>query len=195
MEITYDDIKHRVQPPLDCSEIRDFRGECFHNRLIINYENTDFAGCVLYHCYPSGLTNAIEVNPAKSKDAMTLRGADLQGANFGAANLTGANFKDADLQGANFGAANLTDVNFKDANLQSALFYNANLRNANFQGADLRRANFMFSDYRGANFQKANLLGAAISIQPTHLETSDFRKALVSQVRVSLNEMPYEDTS
>ena len=66
MPITYNDIKHRLQPPLDCAEIKDLRGQYFYNRLIINYENADFTGCVLYHCYPSGLTGAIEVGPAQS---------------------------------------------------------------------------------------------------------------------------------
>jgi uncharacterized protein YjbI with pentapeptide repeats len=80
MTITYDDIKHKLQPPLDCSEIKDLRGQYFHNRLITNYENTDFTGCVLYHCYPSGFANALDVNPAQSEEDMTLKGANLQGA-------------------------------------------------------------------------------------------------------------------
>ena len=50
MTITYDDIKHKLQPPVDCSGITDLRGRYFHNRLIVNDENTDFSGCVLYHC-------------------------------------------------------------------------------------------------------------------------------------------------
>ena len=41
MPITYNDIKYRLQSPLDCSEISDLRGQYFHNRLITNYEHTD----------------------------------------------------------------------------------------------------------------------------------------------------------
>jgi uncharacterized protein YjbI with pentapeptide repeats len=77
MTITYDDIKHRLQPPLDCSEIKDFRGLYFQNRLITNYRGADFRGCVLYNCYPSGLANAIDVNPAQSEEDVTLEDADL----------------------------------------------------------------------------------------------------------------------
>ena len=82
MTITYDDIKHKLQPPLDCSGITDLRGRYFHNRLIVNYENTDFSGCVLYHCFPSGIGNAQEVHPAQSEKDVTLKGANLQGAEY-----------------------------------------------------------------------------------------------------------------
>ena len=125
MTITYDDIKYKLQPPLDCSEIKDLRGQYFHNRLITNYDNTDFSGCVLFHCFPSGMTNAIELNPAQSEDDVTLKRANLSGANLSGADLTranlyGANISNADLEGADLTGANLqwaeynSETNFED---------------------------------------------------------------------------------
>ena len=127
MAITYDEIKHRLQPPLDCAEIKDLRGQYFHNRLIVNYENTDFTGCVLYHCWPSGFRNALEYNPAQSKDDLTLKGANLQEAilykaNLQGANLQGANLQNADLYGANLQGANLEGADFSEATLEGAKY-------------------------------------------------------------------------
>ena len=100
MRITYDDIKHRLQPPLDCSELKDLRGEYVHNRLIINYENTDFSGCVLFRCFPNEIPNAIEVNPAQSESDLTLKGANLFDADLTDADLIGAILEGANLKGA-----------------------------------------------------------------------------------------------
>ena len=127
MPITYDDIKHKLQPPLDCSEISDLRGLYYHNRLITNYDNTDFSGCVLFHCYPSGIENAIEVNPAQSEKDITLKGAYLEGAN-----LEDANLEEANLQGANL----------KGADLEDAYLQGADLTGADLQGADLQGAKY-----------------------------------------------------
>ena len=125
MPITYDAIKHRLQPPLDCSEISDLRGEYFHNRLIINFENTDFSGCVLFYCYPSGIENAIDVNPAQSEKDVTLKGANLYRANLQGANLEGAYLEGATLYGADLEGAILEGANLKGAYLYD--LYEANL--------------------------------------------------------------------
>ena len=111
MRITYDDIKHRLQPPLDCSEIKDLRGRYFNNRLITNYEHTDFTGCVLFHCFPNGIPNALEINPALSEEYVTLKGVDLRGANLKGAALTEANLKGTNLEGADLEGANLIGAN------------------------------------------------------------------------------------
>jgi uncharacterized protein YjbI with pentapeptide repeats len=128
MKVTYDDIKYKLQPPLDCSEIRDLRGEHFHNRLILNCEDTDFSGCVLYHCFPSVFTNALEINSAQSEEDVTLRGANLQGAN-----LKGAYLKGADLEGANLEGADLLGAIFEEANLEGAT-YNSE---TDFEGSNI----------------------------------------------------------
>jgi len=140
MTITYDDIKHKSQPPLDCSEIKDLRGRYFHNRLITNYENTDFIGCVLFHCFPSGIENALEVNPALSEEDVTLKGVDLEGANLRRANLSGADLTGANLTGANLSWANLCQANLERANLYQANLGRATLQGANFKGANLEES-------------------------------------------------------
>jgi uncharacterized protein YjbI with pentapeptide repeats len=178
MPLTYSDIKHRLQPPLDCSEIKDLRGKYFYNRLIINYESTDFAGCVLYHCYPSGISSALEINSAQSEEDVTLKGANLeraflnnanlQGANLQGANLQRAflyraNLQGANLQGANLQGANLQEAKLQGANLQGADLQGAKLRGANLQGADLQETHLHLDEHTSARFIKTNLTGARIS--------------------------------
>ena len=144
MPITYDDIKHRLQPPLDCSYKKDLRGEFFHNRLITNYENTDFTGCVLFHCFPSGIENALEINPAQSEEEVSLKGADLRGAD-----LSGADLEDANLGWANLQGADLENVNFRFCDIQHTKFINANLVNADFRGARFWAVDFSGADVKG----------------------------------------------
>ena len=147
MPITYEDIEHKLQPPLDCAKEGDLRGREFHNRLIVNYENVDFAGCVLYHCFPTVFQGAIELNPAESKKDVTLDGADLRGANLKFGKLEGthlyrANLRDADLGGANLYGANLERANLQGAYLEGADLQGANLRNAHLEGANLQGAEY-----------------------------------------------------
>ena len=156
--LTYDAIKHRLQTPLDCSQISDLRGQYFHNRLIINYEDIDFSGCVLYHCYPSGLANAIEVNPAQSEEDVTLKGANLGYANLSEANLQGAYLKEARLYGAELIGADLRGTNLERANLKGADLYRADLGGANLQGADLEDATLYEAKYNSkTNFEDSNI--------------------------------------
>ena len=135
MRITYDDIKHRLQPPLDCSELKDLRGEYVHNRLIINYENTDFTGCVLFHCFPNGIPNALEINPALSEEYVTLKGVDLRGANLKGAALTEANLKGTNLEGADLEGANLIEAYLIGADLEDADLTEADLTEADLSDA------------------------------------------------------------
>ena len=181
MPITYDDIKHRLQPPLDCSEIKDLRGRYFHNRLITNYENTDFTGCVLFHCYPSGILNSLEINPAQSEEEVSLKGADLRGADLWGANLQGAklggaNLEGADLQGAYLFEANLQETTLEWANLEDAYLEGANLEGANLARANLLGVNLARAYLKGANLMDANLedanLEGAVYNEETDLEGS-----------------------
>jgi uncharacterized protein YjbI with pentapeptide repeats len=178
--ITYDNIKHKLQPPLDCSEVSDLRGQYFHNRLIINYENTNFAGCVLYHCFPNGIPNAIEVNPAQSEDDVTLKGANLKDADLWDAHLEGADLEGADLFMANFSGADLREANLRGANLvvanlSWANLLGANLRDAVLEGADLEGADLEVAELEGADLQGANLEGA--NLQGANLLKADFTGA------------------
>ena len=123
MFITYADIKHKLQPPLDCSKEGDLRGRSFHNCLIVNFKNTDFTGCVLYHCFPSGFADAIEIRPAQSEEDVNLRGADLQGANLYGTDLRRANLQGVDLTGVDLiwadlrGAKHNSETNFIGSNI------------------------------------------------------------------------------
>jgi uncharacterized protein YjbI with pentapeptide repeats len=76
-----------------------------------------------------------------------LANAQLEGANFVKAELTGvdltnANLSNGNFNGANFGAATLTNVNFIGANLLRANLYNCEVSSVNFTGADCTRAIF-----------------------------------------------------
>jgi uncharacterized protein YjbI with pentapeptide repeats len=179
MTITYDDIKHKLQPPLDCSEIGDLRGQYFYNRLIINCENADFAGCVLYHCFPSGMPNALDINPAQSESDLTLKGADLLFADLQGANLQGANLEGADLYGANLVWADLryailVEANLEGANLEGADLYGANLVEANLEGAILVEANLQGADLQGAEYNsETNFKGSTITQKDSMLFVED----------------------
>ena len=202
MPITYDDIKHRLQPPLDCAEIKDLRGRYFHYRLIINYEDTDFTGCVLYRCYPSGLTGAIEISPAQSKDEVTLRRADLSGAELWDASLEGADLQEVDLSDADLWKASLEGANLREANLhgaflrgavlqgadlQGANLEGANLESANLEGANLYDANLGWGDLQGVNLQGANLQEAYLvkaNLRGANLQGANLQEATLEGTRV-----------
>ena len=178
MRLNYDDIKHRVQPPLDCSTIGDLRGTYFYNRLITNYEHTDFSGCTLYHCYPRVFANALEINPAQSKADVSLKGADLQGADLFRAYLIGA-----DIEGANFERANLGGATLKRANLGGANLQGADISNTNLEGANLENANLGVCDIQHVKFINANLVNA--DFRGARFFDVDFSGADIKGVKLS----------
>ena len=188
MAITYDDIKYRTQLPLDCAEIKDLRGRFFYNRLIVNFENTDFTGSVFYHCYPSGIPGALEYNSAKSEEKVTLRNADLSGANLEKADLRGADLRGADLQGANFEEAVLRGANLQGADLRGANLFKANLEDANLQGADLEDVNLRLADLRRVKFQGANLTWADLHRAETLGATYDYDTIFPDRMEEDLTE-------
>jgi hypothetical protein len=133
MPIYYEDLEKTKY--LDCLGIEDLRGQCVHNKIILNAENTDFEGAVLYGCYCASETEgAIIINPKMSEDEISIfaKGKNLKRAKLWEANLEGVN-----LQGANLIGADLRGANFKNANLRYANFTNADLSKANFDGADI----------------------------------------------------------
>ena len=88
-------------------------------------------------------------------EGFDLRGADLEGVRFGAADLTRANFESADLFGAFFGAANLHAANFRNANLIGAHLELSNLQSADLRGAELSYANLKNAKVSDADFEGA----------------------------------------
>jgi uncharacterized protein YjbI with pentapeptide repeats/GNAT superfamily N-acetyltransferase len=182
LPITYEDIEHKLQPPLDCAEEGDLRGRAFHNRLIVNYEGVDFSGCVLYHCFPSGFEGAIDVNPAKSEKDLTLEDVDFRGAKLRDAALQGVNLEGADLKDASFYGANLKGAKLESANLQNANLQSANLRGANLQDANLQDVNLWIANLQGANLQGANLRG--VDLVDVKLQGANLRGVDLEDVKL-----------
>ena len=203
----FNDIALKLQPPLDCAQVADFRGTEFHNRLLVNYEGIDFEGCVLYHCFPSGMRNAIEVNRANSEKDVSLKDADfreylgppmlhnlsfqgayLKNANFGSKHLIYTNFQNADLEGANFERATLSGADFTGANLKganlktvdgSAISFNmADLEDANLSSAYLGESQFIDANLKNADFELTNLHRS--DLDGANCKGTSFRRAVIS---------------
>jgi hypothetical protein len=103
-----------------------------------------------------------------------LSGADLRGAALGGADLSGANLRDADLSDANLRDADLSYANLRGANLNCAWLSGANLEGADLRGAylasailinaaNLNYANLRDADLSYANLRDADLGGADLS--------------------------------
>jgi uncharacterized protein YjbI with pentapeptide repeats len=75
----------------------------------------------------------------KRGERLTLREADLRGANLSEADLRGANLRGADLRGANLRGADLSWADLSEADLRGA-----NLRGADLSWADLSEADLIY---------------------------------------------------
>lgn len=80
---------------------------------------------------------------------------------FSRAMLNGVSMKGLNLERADFSEAQLVQVSFKDADLRGTIFRGANLKGAMFKGADLYLADFTGADLSGADFRGA-LLGGEV---------------------------------
>ncbi len=101
-------------------------------------------------------------------DASVVRGADLSGANFSGADLTGAivngaGRSPASLKGTNLSNAVLNGLNLDQADLSGATLTNAQARAVSLMDADLSGSVLTKLDLRGANLQNANLTGAHLT--------------------------------
>lgn len=95
---------------------------------------------------------------------------DLTEADLSGADLANTGMRFADIVGATFVAANLSgsyapfvlghDADLREANLSRSVFIGSDLRNTNFSGANLSGAVFAFADLRNANFAGADLTDA-----------------------------------
>ena len=178
--LTYQDIAHRLQQPLDCSKISDLRGLYFHNRLILNHENADLSGCLLLHCFPFGIPRAVEVNPAQSEKEVTLRGADLRKARLSGMVHPFADFSHANLANSEFIQAKLKRANFENACLMFTDFYEADLAGADLADADFSKTHSPDVNLDGVcglrtNFESALLVDA--SLATAYLRYANFRDA------------------
>ena len=94
-------------------------------------------------------------------------GANLQGAIFINARLSGVRFNGAVLQNANFENATLNELSFFEAQLQNANFKNAKLHRVDFSDALLQNASFIqvkLRSYQNVSFSDANLTNAKIEL-------------------------------
>ena len=80
------------------------------------------------------------IRDRKPGEALSLRWADLRGANLRWADLRGANLRRADLREASLREANLRGANLRRADFRWANLYGADLSEADLGGADLRWA-------------------------------------------------------
>ena len=90
-------------------------------------------------------------NVLRVVDSISLRAADLYGADLRAADLYGADLRDANQRDANLRGANLRGADLYGADLYGADLRDANLRDANLRGAYLRGADLYGADLRGAD--------------------------------------------
>jgi uncharacterized protein YjbI with pentapeptide repeats len=82
--------------------------------------------------------------------------------------LDGADFKAMDLAGANLGYGKFHDACFVGANLAGASLADADLSGADFYGADLTGANLARADLTGARLEGTTLVGADLTEAMAH---------------------------
>lgn len=183
-------------------DLSDVRGRSIKRRVLLNYEDSDFTGCVLYRCFPRGIPGAIEVDPADSiadvgfsgmKSSVSLIDLDLRGVNFEGSvlsgelsnlNLTGTNFKSAHIDNmtitnVNFGSADLEGLDLRNAWIQNINLQNANLKNANIIGTSitLESRGHPRIDAEDACFEGARILGLEIDFSV--FKNANFQKAIL----------------
>jgi uncharacterized protein YjbI with pentapeptide repeats len=79
------------------------------------------------------------------------------------ANLRGADFREADLTGALLRGADLSGADLRGAHLWEADLSGADLSGADLQEADLRHANLSGATFREAHLREARLVGAILN--------------------------------
>jgi uncharacterized protein YjbI with pentapeptide repeats len=86
----------------------------------------------------------------------SLRGANLENADFSGADISHCDFSGSDLTGAKFRGAQAVGADFSGANLAECDFSLANLSQSVFSNARLSRTNFSFSDLSDCQFHPVN---------------------------------------
>ena len=99
----------------------------------------------------------VEFGDAVSFTNVSLRGADLSGADLREAGLSGADLWGADLSDAFFPDADFSDANLWHADLSGAYLGGADLSDADFRDADLSGADLPSANLSGTNLRDADL--------------------------------------
>lgn len=107
---------------------------------------------------PSDVPGALSVRGANLAGA-DLRSVDLRGADLFFVDFSGANLAGAQFEGARLGGARLDGAVLQAANLRSCVLVAATFEGADLTGADLTGAVCNSTDFRRANLQSATLSG------------------------------------
>ena len=136
----------------------DMRGREIRGYILLNYENVDFSGAVLYGCFPGGIgRGAIEICPAKSIRSIGLPYTNLTGQRWTDEDFSELNLTHSNISGSSFTRVNLANANLKQSNARYISLNNVNLEGANLEGSDLEQATLKGTILRRANLKGANL--------------------------------------
>jgi uncharacterized protein YjbI with pentapeptide repeats len=111
----------------------------------------------------------------------------LQGAQLGQANLTGALLSGAQLRRANLDFTRLQNAKLDGAQLQNAFLNNAKLHGTSLNDANLEQANLSAAELQGASLQRAKLNGAfmpSVNLKGAQLEQAELRGAIMNSARL-----------
>jgi hypothetical protein len=133
--------------------------------------------------------SGIDLHQVNLSWSSALAGLDLSGANFDGADLLAADLSRCDIRGASFqrsilnqarlGGSSAWGANFSGASLHVAVFRRSMAPVANFSGADLSHADLEWThlqraDFRGANLNNTLMYGTTVDM--AHFEGQDLRK-------------------
>ena len=131
---------------------------------------------------------------SRSKPIIIMSNADLSGADFTNAELSGANLPGANLSGADFTNADLRGANLKGANLSKAIFTKADLSAANGSSSSLSSTNTCaslegcFPKFVGAtDLSNTDLIGADLS------NATNLNAAVLSRATYNTKARPEQD--
>lgn len=119
---------------------------------------------------------------------LDLRGAYLQGAGLGSANLSGTDLEGADMTGASFSTADLTNARMVSACMHRASLLNTDLTGARFLSADLSYINAQGAGFSGAILSGANMSHAALQwtdLSVARIGTADLTGASLRDANLS----------
>lgn len=163
-------------------DLSDVRGRSIEHRVLLNYEDSDFTGCVLYRCFPRGIPGAIEVDPADSIADVGFSGIKSS-VELIDLNLRGVNFEGSVLSGE-LSNLNLTGTNFKSAHIENMKITNVNFDSADLEGLDLRNAWIQNINLQNANLKNANIIGPSITLESGEYPRIDAEDACFEGARI-----------
>ena len=173
---------HIILDYLKLKDLSDVRGRSINNRVLLNYEDSDFTGCVLYRCFPRGIPGAIEVDPADSIADVGFSGIKSSG-DLIDLDLRGVNFEGSVLSGE-LSNLNLTGTNFKSAHIEDMKITNVNFDSADLEGLDLRNAWIQNINLQNANLKNANIVGSSITLESGGYPRIDAEDACFEGARI-----------